>query len=739
VKINTELFRNSIDEPPSIEATYYAVEFLSKFGENDLSWMNTINLRTTIKDHLTRSYFQFEDLDIYSSQLFAGSILKYISFTVPFKTICDHMKAKLVSDLQSEKGLSLKQIYYAVRALRIFGDESIPPAIFDYIKITNQLEDLFYIVNILIEGGIISKFFDIDVKANSFEGSYIDIEKEGVNIQANIKPAVRITSFGRFIIINMNVNASLSIAGEHPFTEILQPDYQTGFYTSQRFSPVLKLGHLSVNVLAYSQNPFESQIIVQKYFLSHISLPIEISCEASSGSDESIPLSGIVSFETNFKIKLAASNDVGIEVEETTLVVFSAYDAAGTTLAYQGKQFESHLEFSWDLPSIPLPSETIKIEIGDQKNGIHTEKEFKYKVISEMVAHDVQIPKDLKLHDLIKITIIPGILSKNEFIPFSSESTLEGSYKDASGETFSPMTSQESQRYLMDIKTGGFVTKEVEGEIEVEDGQLTVYFESSVEDSLDYATGFSVAFYFIGEDGTKVLLQTESDISIEIKTRIISEGTILSQKEINYGETISTALKLKDQDGGKYLSSKKAYPVILVKQNDTIVSEFKYVSHHDNQYHFKFLIGADLLNGDLDFQVAIHKGSKNVLVYSSKDNLSVKSVRLIGKPQFKYDIHESGKFVIVDLNTSSNGKNLGGSSLECKVYSKNGQVVSKLLLSQQEWGNRLSWNPNNLTGEYDLHIHRVGSNDSEPLVKIPISIDRGYFSIVSQLPFEEFL
>jgi hypothetical protein len=44
-----------------------------------------------------------------------------------------------------------------------------------------------------------------------FEGSFVDIEKEGVNIQVNIKPAVRITSFGIFIINNMNANISLQL------------------------------------------------------------------------------------------------------------------------------------------------------------------------------------------------------------------------------------------------------------------------------------------------------------------------------------------------------------------------------------------------------------------------------------------------------------------------------------------------------------------------------------------------
>jgi hypothetical protein len=112
------------------------------------------------------------------------------------------------------------------------------------------------------------------------------------------------------------------------------------------------------------------------------------------------------------------------------------------------------------------------------------------------------------------------------------------------------MSSQSSQWYLMNIETRWFITKEAE------EGQFTVYFENSVEDSLDYATRLSVVFYFIWEDGAKILLQTEYDTSIEIKTHIISRGIILSQKEINYGETISAALKLKDQIAN-YLSSKR--------------------------------------------------------------------------------------------------------------------------------------------------------------------------------------
>lgn len=87
---NTGLFKNSIDEEPSIEATFYAYEFLSKLGDLDLTWLNTFNLRTYIKDHLTETSFQFDGVDIYSAQLFAGSISKFISFTVPFKDLRLH-------------------------------------------------------------------------------------------------------------------------------------------------------------------------------------------------------------------------------------------------------------------------------------------------------------------------------------------------------------------------------------------------------------------------------------------------------------------------------------------------------------------------------------------------------------------------------------------------------------------------------------------------------------------------
>jgi uncharacterized Zn-finger protein len=68
------------------------------------------------------------------------------------------------------------------------------------------------------------------------------------------------------------------------------------------------------------------------------------------------------------------------------------------------------------------------------------------------------------LPNWFQISITLDILSKNEFIPFSSESTLERSYKDTSGEIFTPMSSQYSQRYLMHIETRWFVIKEAEEE-----------------------------------------------------------------------------------------------------------------------------------------------------------------------------------------------------------------------------------------------------------------------------------
>jgi hypothetical protein len=174
----TGLFRESLDDPPSIEATYYAYELLSRFRDADLGWINTFAIRTCISDHLVDDHFEFEGVTALNAQLWAGSIAKFISLTVPYHRIGEFVVASVQAAIR-EGRLDAEDAAAAARILFLFGDEPIPAGLVPALKTNGSLSDLFHATVVLGATGEIAKFFDVQIGADLSGGQRLDLDAEG--------------------------------------------------------------------------------------------------------------------------------------------------------------------------------------------------------------------------------------------------------------------------------------------------------------------------------------------------------------------------------------------------------------------------------------------------------------------------------------------------------------------------------------------------------------------------------
>ena len=738
---STGLFKEGHDSEPSVEATFYAYSFLAGFTEADLSWLNTFAIRNYISDHLVDDHFEFDGVDPFAAQLYAGSIAKAISLTVPYHRISEYISAQILSGIKSNE-MTLKQASVAARALQSLGDQPVPTALVPWIKISSSLSDLFHATQLLLATGEITRFFEVKVLAVNAEGQTMEIEKEGVTIQQIIRPAVQIVALQRFVNPLLNVNITLGIADEAPFTEHVQMDFNTGLYSTQRLTQVSKLGQLNLEIVAWLATQISAPLVITKSIQSHVSLPIEVTCDAWLQANEIIPYGGELLTGSNVRVLIEGKFEEGLEIDSTTVSTFAVYDASGALLAYQTHDFKSQHEFNWQMPSISLPSGSVKIviEVGDSVNGIHTRKEFIYHVKANMAASNVEYSKNLKLSDLVKVKMTPGLFHNGEVIPFSNSKLFEGELKDAAGEAFFPQPIAESHRYVMLVKCGGQVVKHVEGEIRSENNKLIVEFESSVEENLDFATGFNVDFAFLAEDGQSIPLRVEQDIFINVASKIVAEGGIelLKGGSIEYGSTLSGVLKIKDLETGKYLSSGRAYPVaVLLTSDRKVILENR--GEVDEEFNCKLTleIGASVPTGASVFALMIRKGSDLVQVVKADGSSFQSNLQVKGELTISANILQRGpEFVVIDYSVISNSRKLRGGAFEAHIITHDGQLFAKISLSQMSEGSRLTWNSNGITGDYTIDIHRSGLSSTQPLVSTKLSIENQIVSIAHRLPIE---
>ena len=734
------LFKGSADAEPSIEATYYAYELVSKFRDADLSWMsNQFAIRNKISDLLQDDHFEIDGVSPIKAQLWAGSIAKFISLTVPYHRVSEFVVAKIQQAIKEGK-LDAEDAYAATRTLYMFGDEAIPRSIVQNLKTSGTLADLFYVTNVLVHSGDLARFFDVKVMLTVGESQVVDIEKEGVNVNSMVKPNVQIVALGRFVNPLLKVNITTRISDEEPYAEMLSMDYQTGIFKSNRISSINKLGSISYEVFAWFGSELSAPLIITKAVTSRVSLPMEITCDARLTADEPIPVGGVVEPGTNFRVQVDGKYDDSIEVQDSTSVTLSVSDAAGALMYHKNEEFKGQQEFIYQLPGIAIPSGPISVvvEVGDKINGIHTRKVFEYKIVNEMAATNIKVPTDLKLSDLLQVKITPALYANGEYIPFTNQKFIDGEVIDAAGEAFYPPVPAETQRYSMRIKVGGVIVKTVEGEVKTDsDNKLFVEFESAVDENLDFATGFSVEFQFDAENSAPILLKMEHEAFVKVDSKIIAEGSELKKGTVGYGEKLSAEFKLKDEDSSKYLTAGRAFPVLVVlsKNNRQVLLEKK-CKIRDEDFSANIQMSAAIPAGPVIVAVMVRKGADLVPVQTASGPYETE-VTVSGKIEFLAKVRESGKFVVVDFTTLVNNEKLRGTAFSCRVVEPaTGVVVADIPLAQKKKGSRLSWETGSHKGTYQLEVRRLNDPEGKPLFIKSITVEKSISSLIHHLPIE---
>ena len=734
------LFKNSADAEPSIEATYYAYELVSKFRDADLSWMsNQFAIRNKISDLLLDDHFEIEGVSPIKAQLWAGSIAKFISLTVPYHRVSEFVVAKLQQAIKDGK-LESEDAYAATRILYLFGDEAIPISLVQNLKTSGTLADLFYVTNVLVHTGDVAKFFDVKVLLTVGENELVDIEKDSVNVNSMVKPTVSITALGRFINPLLKVNITTHNGDDEPYAEMLNMDYHVGVFRSNRISSINKLGPIGYDVIAWFASELSAPLIITKSIRSRVSLPMEITCDARLTADEAIPVGGVIEPGTNFRVQVDGKYDDSIEIQDTTSVTLSVTDAAGALLYHKNEEFKGQQEFVYQLPGVALPSGIVSVvvEVGDKVNGVHTRKAFDYKINNEMAATDIEVPGDLKLSDVLRVKVTPALYANGEYIPFTNEKFIEGEVTDAAGEAFYPQTAAETQRYSMRIKVGGVVVKTVEGEVIVgENNKLTVEFESAVDENLDFATGFSVEFQFDAENSAPILLKMEREAFVKVDSKIIAEGSELKTGAVSYGDKLRAEFKLKDEDSNKYLTAGRAFPVLVVlSKNERQVLLEKKCKINDDEFSANIPMSAAIPAGPVIVAVMVRKGADLVPVQTANGPYETE-VTITGKIEFLAKVRETGRFVVVDFTTLINNNKLRGTAFSCRIVEPaTGVVVADIPLAQKKKGSRLSWEAGAHKGSFNLELRRLNDPEGKPLFIKQITVEKSIQSLIYSLPIE---
>jgi len=419
-------------------------------------------------------------------------------------------------------------------------------------------------------------------------------------------------------------------------------------------------------------------------------------------------------------------------------------DASGAFLFYAVEEFTGTKEFTWQLPSTALPAGNLKVtvSVGDPENGIHTTKDFEYKIETEMAATEVEVPSGLKLSDVLKVKMVPALSVSGEYVAFTNEKHVANELTDAAGEVLFPQAVAESQKYKMLIKVGGQAVKEVEGEVHVEEGEkkrLYAEFETSVDENLDYATGFSVEFQFVPESGLPCSMSMEKEAFIGVATKIAAEGgsELLKGGRVEYGNEIKCDFKLKDATSGHYLQPGFAYPVISILNKDTrkVLYERRVDFDEDQEYEAQLTIGAAVSNGEAIVAVFIKKGLENVPVMLEDGKPFEAKIEIAGKLTVEPSIVESGKFVIVDLRLTSNGKTVPGTSFDCQIINEKGEKVGSAPVAQLKEGARISWIPPEKSKDsYTFMLYRQGEDKS--FFQIPFKIENTIVGMAHKFPVE---
>lgn len=735
---NSGLFRMSSDAEPSVEATYYAYQLLNDV-EIDLTWLNAFAIRNFITDHSVDDRFKFDGVEETDAQIFGAIISKCISLTSQSFRLSSYATKRIEEGIK-DGNITVAEIGKLAEALEFSDfDDTLPGETLNYIQLDNSLSSLYYSVVILARTKEINKFFEVHVIGISNDGqSVFDVEKDGITINQVFRPAIQVVSLQRWINPLFNVNVTMSVGEEQVIAEQAQFSQDYGVFTCQRITKVSRLGQLSADIEVFLYTKTSAKIIISKSFVSHISLPLDITCEASNTGDDVIELGGEVELGTQFKAILHGKVDETIELEENTKCTFAVNDPSGALLYYESIDFSNDYTFQYTLDSeSPLPSGpiTIVVEIGDKENSIHTHHEFKYHYSSAMAPVKVDFTEKPKLGELLKVTLIPGVEQDSQLIPFMNSKKYTSDLRDAANEAFFPLSALESHKYTMAIKCGNSIIKSIEGEVRADDkNQIVVDFETSIDENIDYATGFNIEFFFVSQENVQTPLKLANPIYINLDSKlVIDQLEGLNGGNIEYSKEIVAELVLKEKTTQKVLFPGRAYPVLLIKKNDKIVAEKAGKADESGKVTIKLPIDGAIPSGQLIAEIAVKKGNEYIPVTYNDKEIKV-NYKITGKLNFEAKVNYLEDSIVIDFTTLYNNKAIDGGFFYSKIIRPDGQVVKTIDCASMMNSERLSILTEDLKGDYTVELYRL--NSEEALLQTKITIQNKFFTFIKQLPIE---
>lgn len=732
------LFKETPESQPSIEATYYAYRIVSHFDDSNLNWLYSYELKSFLQDHIKGDHFEFEDVPLVEAQVYGTYIARAISMTLPTRDLQSYIFNYINKGIKNND-ITIAQVGELSMALTSLGSDSLPPSVNKWLTVNNTLGDLFYITVITQVTREVNSMYDVQIMTVTSDNQYTNVERDGVVVNQLIKPAVSVVSLQRFFNPFFHANITMKVADDDEVFESLRMDYQTGLYTSQRLQQVDKLGQFLVEVVLVLPSTVGPPVVITKQVNSRTSIPLLYSFEASDG-EEMVFQYGDIHVGTSIKAVASLRQEADIEVAEGTMSSLTVRDSSGTVLFFEKKPFSSEIAFSYEFKEEVVPSGEIKVtlDIGDSSSGVHTSYSTSYNYASTMAASNIIYDKGVKLGELFKVSMVPGIISTDGFVAFKEFSVGGGNEVDVSGVPLFLPSSSESHKYFMDVKCGGSLVRRVEGTVSTSGGKLLVSFETNIDDTVDFVTGFSIEFSYSDREGRITNLRQDSTILIELPSKISAkEATNLRGGNLRYGDQIEVKFKLFDSISKHELRPGRAYPVIRIVSNGNVYSQaISTFTDESPLVSAKISIDASIPKGDGNVEVVILKGTDIIPIILDDGSKYSSKIKISEDLKFTSNVVQSGDTVVIDYYCSYGSRSLSGGFFEAHIMTYDGQTKAVVQLTQMAASSRLSWLTNGAKGSYTVDLYRVGDSSGKPLLQTKISIEGKIATWFSRLPIE---
>ncbi|EAY12039.1 hypothetical protein TVAG_038850 [Trichomonas vaginalis G3] len=732
---NSGLFRDTLDSDPTVRATHFAYLTLNKL-ENELTWLNTFAIRNYITDHTQDDRFSFDGIDEINAQIYGTAISRAISLQSN-NYRADQYSKKLISDGIKAKNITLYQIGNLLNALNQEGSSDVPEELKNP-DIPETINDLFSLTRLLVSQGIFEKLLDIELFAITTDNQVLELGRGGLTLGQVVRPAAVARILKRFVNPYLAINLTTTIGEEKSVDTKLDFDERNGVWMGDRYTQATKLGQLTFDIQTWLPIREGHQVDVTKNIQTSVSLPVDISCDVTASAEEIIPVGGIIEPGAAVKSVLHGRFEDGIEVEEGTMATFAVYDSSEALLFYDSADFKLDHTFQWIFdPKNPIPDGYVKfsVEIGDRQHDIHTRKEFRYLYHANMTVISHKINSTPKLGELLKVSMVPGVIVDGAVEQFNDEKSFGEDLKDASTEGFFPSGPAEAQKYQMVLKCGNAIAKTVDGEIKVVEHNITVEFETTVDENIDLATGFNIEFVFKNSEGFTVPLSLQEPIAVTLNSEIIAEQVkgLEKPQKLTYGQTIKAELVVKEKNVGKTLLPGLAFPVILLKKGDRVVAEQTATCDQKGLESVEFTIDASVPSGKLTAEIVVRKGEEYLPLEFNEKKLT-QEYEIEGQIVFDHKIVQTSDAITIDYTTMFNNKAITGGFFVAKVMTPDGQVAANLPAAQTLSKSRISIPTQFLRGEYTVDLYRIG--ETTPVVSTKVAVQSKVVTWFSQLPIE---